>query len=109
MSTSTQVTLREVLLQQAEYRGWLYLPDSPLSLDTLGYFVQFNKDEDPTDEGQLPEQVRSLSLRETIDAPTVEDIVINARQQLGSPSLEQLLQALVYYVENDAFMRFATK
>lgn len=42
----------------------------------------------------------------TLDSATIEDIVINAHDQVDEPSVAQLLDAFVFYVENDAFILF---
>ncbi|WP_258170584.1 DUF7716 domain-containing protein [Burkholderia cepacia] len=42
----------------------------------------------------------------TLNSSTIEDIVINAHDQIDEPTLAQLFDAFVFYVENDAFILF---
>ena len=36
----------------------------------------------------------------------MEDIITNAKNQLSTPSIEQLFEAFQFYIENDAFIEF---
>lgn len=47
------------------------------------------------------------ALRRLLSVQDVQGIVSNARQQLGSASIGQLVEALQYYAINDAFIDFA--
>jgi hypothetical protein len=44
--------------------------------------------------------------RRLLSVQDVQGIVSNARQQLGMPTTEQLVEALQYYVTKDAFIEF---
>jgi hypothetical protein len=99
------VTIREVLAGDDSYSGWLYLPARPWSLDTKGTFVVFDKNADP-DADEIPDLVKKNNWQEVLDAATIEDIVDNAKQQLGSPSIDDLFKAFQFYVDRDAFIRF---
>jgi hypothetical protein len=105
ISMEELVTIREVLQAGEQHRGWLYLPERPWSLDTKGTFVEFDKDADP-DADEIPELVKKNNWREVLDAASIEDIVDNATQQLGSPSIDDLFKAFQFYVDQDAFIRF---
>jgi hypothetical protein len=99
------VTIREILEGREPFSGWLYLPPPPWSLDTNGIFVEFDKDADPDDD-QIPELVKTNKWIEVLDAASIEDIVSNAKQQLGSPSIDQLFKAFEFYLDRDAFVVF---
>ncbi len=49
----------------------------------------------------VPTQYRRL-----LSVQDVQGIVSNARQQLGKPTTEQLVEALQYYVTKDAYLEF---
>lgn len=42
--------------------------------------------------------------RVTLNSTTIEDIVINAHDQVDEPSVAQLLDAFVFYVDNEEFI-----
>jgi hypothetical protein len=99
------VTIREVLVKADVFQGWLYLPDKPWLLDTEGIFVREDLDADPS--APFPPVVLSpCQLKEALDAASIEDIISNAEQQLAKPTLENLLEAFLFYMENDAFIEF---
>jgi len=41
-----------------------------------------------------------------LDSTSIEDVVTNAKAQVGNPTQRQLFDAFVYYFENDAFIAF---
>jgi len=100
-----QISLRTILRDPGLFTGWLYLPSQPWTLDTEGIFFKFDKNADPNVD-QTPEVVRTNNWQEVLDAASIEDIVDNARAQLEDVSVGDLLQAFIYYVENDAFIKF---
>jgi hypothetical protein len=44
--------------------------------------------------------------RSVIGTNEIQDIVINAREQLSAATVEQLLEAFLFYIDNDAFFDF---
>src|SRR6476469_1487810 len=100
------VRIRDVLVQQDEYGGWLYLTASPWSLETQGVFVKEDKDADPNSDAHVPDIVKRNGWAEVLDAASIEDIVLNAKVQIAEPSEEDLFEAFNFYVDNDAFMDF---
>ncbi len=42
--------------------------------------------------------------RVTLNSATIEEIVINAHDQVDEPSVAQLLDAFVFYVDNEEFI-----
>ncbi|TCW76833.1 hypothetical protein C5O80_35215 [Burkholderia sp. SRS-46] len=98
---TTAVSLKHILETPGDFSGWLYLPPTPWTLDTEGAFALDTKDED---EPITPDIAKQPGWRITLASSTIEDIVINAHDQVDDPSLSQLLDAFVFYVENDAFI-----
>lgn len=105
MNKMMMVTIREALENTDVFQGWLYLPAKPWSLSTEGIFIKENRDADPA-APFLPAILAPCQLKETLDAASMEDIILNAEQQLGRPTLEELFEAFLFYVENDAFIDF---
>lgn len=105
--------LRDVLRDPTgyDYRCWLYLPeDEPWSLDSIAMPL---RDEDISPEEELdpdagiPEIAKQNLLMRSLEITTVEEIRVNLQQQIGDPETltdELLLEAFLYYYDNDAFM-----
>lgn len=70
--------------------------DSSLVVDSR----DLEEDED------VPAIAAQLGLTRCLAAEQLQDVVENARLQLGSPAPEQLLDALNYFVLADAFISF---
>jgi len=105
MNKMLAVTIREVLEQKGEFFGWLFLPSKPWTLDTNGLFIQEDKDSDPS-EPFPPIIVEPCRLSAVLDWASIEDIVLNAKEQVGRPSVDNLFKAFIFYIENDAFITF---
>jgi len=54
----------------------------------------------------MPEAALEAELEPAIGMDAVQDVVINARDQLGTPAPDQLLAAFLFYYDNDAFIEF---
>lgn len=102
------ISIREVLQEPEMHSGWLYLPEQPWTLETQGVFVVDDKDVDP-DEDLVPAIVQENNWQEVLDSDTIEDVVENAKAQVVSPTVSQLFEAFIYYVENDAFIDFGAR
>jgi hypothetical protein len=103
---SDLVSIRDILSRKENYDGWLYLPPKPWSLDTMGAFIQSDKNADPGSLAHIPDFVKSDGWKEALDSEGIEDIIDNAGYQLDEPSINDLFAAFLYYVENDAFIQF---
>ncbi|MGC3029074.1 DUF7716 domain-containing protein [Burkholderia sp. DN3021] len=105
MSTTiaTPASLKHILEHPGDFSGWLCLPPMPWTLDTEGAFSDDTKD---ADEDTAPVIATQPGWQITLDSSTIEDIVINAHDQIDEPTLAQLFDAFVFYVENDAFILF---
>lgn len=99
------VTIREVFEKNGEFSGWLYLPRQPWTLDTEGLFIEMDIDADPSDPFP-PALIGPCNLEEALDAAGIEDVISNAHSQLSNPSIDRLVDAFLFYIENDAFIEF---
>lgn len=54
----------------------------------------------------LAKQVKKNGWIETLDGAAIEDLVENAKEQLGNLSLTDLFRSFVFYYKNDAFLQF---
>lgn len=98
---ATGVSLQLILERPGDFSGWLHLPPMPWTLNTEGAFAPYSDD---PDEDTVPDVAKQHGWRITLDSATIEDVVINAHDQVDDPSFAQLLDAFVFYVENDAFI-----
>ncbi|RQZ61083.1 hypothetical protein [Burkholderia sp. Bp9004] len=96
--TATEVSLKHVLEHPGDFTGRLCLPPTPWTPDTSGVFFEDAKD------GAVSDAATPPGWRVTLNSATIEDIVINAHDQVDEPSIAQLFDAFVYYVENDEFI-----
>ena len=97
------VSLKQILETPGDFSGWLYLPPKPWTLDTEGAFsADAQHAEDDASSSIALQPGGSV----TLNSATIEDIVINAHDQIDEPSVSQLLDAFVFYVENDEFILF---
>lgn len=103
IDSPTEVSLQHILERPGDFSGWLYLPPMPWALDTEGAFFE---DVDDAAADVAPAMAAQPGWKVTLDSATIEDIVINAHDQVDEPSVAQLLDAFVFYVENDAFILF---
>ncbi|WP_423370115.1 DUF7716 domain-containing protein [Burkholderia sp. LMG 32019] len=104
MSTTlvTAVSLKHILEHPGDFSGWLHLPPVPWMPDTEGVFSDYIKGADDA----IPAIAIQPGWQVTLNSATIEDIVINAHDQVDEPSVAQLLDAFVFYVENDEFILF---
>lgn len=95
------LSIRQILEQVGKNSGWLYLPKGSWTLETKGIFVPYSKDDNP-----IPEFVKEMDLKITVDSDTIEDIESNAQDQIGFSDIDKLFEAFLYYCKNDAFIEF---
>jgi len=104
-----KITLREALESTQKtppiYRGWLFLPSQPWTLETIGTFFDLDKN-NKSQHDQTPEDIKSKKLTLTLDSDLIEDVISNARAQRPNVTTNELLAAFTYYCDNDAFLKF---
>jgi len=103
MSTTyaTTASLQHILEHPGDFSGWLCLPPTPWTLDTEGEFAD---DADHAEGTTPPAAAPYPDWRVTLNSATIEDIVINAHDQVDEPSIAQLFDAFVFYVDNEEFI-----
>lgn len=86
--------------------GWLYLPNSSKdwNLETIGIFVddEFGEEE----EEEKTQQLLANGWVETLDSVMIEDVIYHAKEQIENVTPEELLEAFIYFIENDTFKEF---
>lgn len=105
-------TLREVLkgIMVASTRCWLYLPeDEEWTLDSRAVVLESEEvspghEDDPN--AGIPALAIQNKLVQVLPVGTVQDVVTNAREQRPKAAEGDLLTALLYYYDNDAFIDF---
>ncbi|MCA8101417.1 DUF7716 domain-containing protein [Burkholderia contaminans] len=100
-TTTTEVSLQHILEHPGDFSGWLCLPPTPWTLDTEGAFTE---DAGDSETDTPPTVAPHPGWRVTLNSATIEDIVINAHDQVDEPSVAQLFDAFVFYVDNDEFI-----
>jgi hypothetical protein len=97
------VTLHEALIlaDSLPTSSALFLPgDEEWSLDTPCAILEV----DPYDGSDVPLFAREHGLAYALSADQVQDVVDNAREQVATPTPEQVLAALRFYYDRDAFI-----
>jgi hypothetical protein len=104
------MTLREALhsIDSQSIGCWLYLSASVnWTLDSPCLILESEEVppelEDDPDAG-IPEIVKERDLMEALSVGQVQEIVTNAKSQKANVSDEELLEAFLYYYDNDAFL-----
>jgi len=102
------ISIGDVLSFPGNNTEWFCLPPDKnnWTLYTKGVFTLDARDFPPDSDEYLPKQVKNDGWIEVLDGGTIEEIVANANEQLGVPSLEELFKAFIFYYENDAFLEF---
>ncbi len=98
-------TLREVLdTIDNQPDNWLFLPSSEQwSLDSPCAILDTS---DLDDDDDTPPEAKAADLMLALSVSQVQDIIHNAKAQLGAITAEQGLEGFLYYYDNDAFKDF---
>ncbi len=94
-TVATTASLKHILESPGDFSGWLCLPPMPWTLETEGAF---------SDAATPSATATQPGWRVTLNSATLEDIVINAHDQVDEPTVAQLFDAFVFYVDNDEFI-----
>jgi len=105
---SSDFVLLKHVLEQVESFPWthaLYADRTvPWSLQTK--CLVHDPDDVASDDDDLPEIVVAAEMQDVLEIQDVKDIVANAKAQRPDVTLDELLQAFVFYIERDAFIAF---
>lgn len=83
--------------------GFLYLPmDEVWQLQTRCAVLA------KSDSDGVPDLAQQHGLSYALEMASVQEIVVNARGQLGEPTVDQLFEAFLFYYDHDAFITFDT-
>lgn len=83
----------------------LFLPKEEVwELDTEGLIWDLDDVEDESDE--VPKVAMDLGLIYALSIQDIQDIVYNAKQQKENVSADDLLEAYLYYYDNDAYIEW---
>lgn len=96
-------TLGEVLGNDRGFNSahFLYLPlDEVWNLETRCAILA------QSDLDAVPDVAQHNGLSYALGVAAVQDIVANAREQIASVSLGELMQAFLFYYDHDAFITF---
>lgn len=103
-------TLGQVLAYfEPKPRGyWLYLPEHiPWGAETKCMVlesVEVPPEEEDLQYAGIPELARQNDMIDALPMSSIEEIVHNARAQKAHASVEELVEAFLYYYDNDAFI-----
>jgi hypothetical protein len=100
------LTLGEVLEigEDLPFRHFLFLP---LKVGWKATTPCGILDADELDDPDQHPIALERSLSSVIGTNEVQDIVVNARTQLPNATVDQLLTAFLFYIDNDAFIDFS--
>ena len=102
------ISIREILEKPDNIpEGWLFLPkeSDQWNLDTKGilHVEDLNLSPEEMEDSQPKEEDGWV---EFLDNNIMEEVIFNAGEYEGDRTSEELLQAFIFYYENDAFMEF---
>lgn len=99
-------TLVEVIsiIDELPWRNAVYLPVNIL-WDKDTYCATLDPD-DSEEQDEEPAFARQHGLRYALDVHIVQQIVENAKQQKPDVDIDSLIDAFLYYYNNDAFIEF---
>ena len=102
-----ETTLGEVL-QKAGELPWdhhLYVPRTEQLMISSPVIVLNDDEEVERSINNEPLYTESTNVKYLLYLSAVQDVVENLQKQVNNPSIEQLFEALKYYVEKDAFIK----
>ena len=92
-------------IDKFEWSDALFLPeDEKWNLDTEGLICDPNDVENASDE--VPRAAKEHNLMDALSIQDIQDIVYNAKLQKETGSIDELLEAYLYYYDNDAFIEW---
>lgn len=101
-----RTVLLEAIKSPNSFKGWLYLKPGAISADTQCIFYEADKTVDPAEDASIRESLAREGWQSTVSASDIEDVTLNCLDQIEEPSISDLILALTYYIEEDAFIDF---
>jgi len=99
------IPLWQVLQSPGEFEGWLYLQNGPWTLETRGFFRSADLSLSPEEEKSARVAITNEGWKPIVTASEIEDILYNLEYQVDeTPSMQQKLDALIFFYENDAYI-----
>ena len=110
MRLTEKTSLGDVLLNCADFswKAWLYLPaDAPWALEASASVLESTEvppdmEDDP--EAGVPLYARKHNLIQALPISDVQSIVQHRKAAIPEASIDDLLEAFLYYYDNDAFL-----
>lgn len=83
--------------------GWLFLPlkKEDWNINTMGMFIEDSYDIESDVAAKISGKYKDWI--EVLDNASIEDVVENAKVSVAQCGLNDLLNALIFYFENDSF------
>ena len=104
--TSEQVGKLGDLLRSIDDQPWNYSVYLPARQDWNENTPYIIADPDQLDESETePLLARKSGLQYALGVGATQDVIINAKEQKPGATLPELIAALRYYFDNDAFMK----
>ncbi|MBF7142721.1 MULTISPECIES: DUF7716 domain-containing protein [Pseudomonas] len=99
--------IKEILLNVGTMpNGWLYLPNTEWTLETVGAFSLDSKDFPPGSTDHLPDQALREGWVEVLETAMIEDVIDDVDRQLITPNVNDYFEAFKFFYEHDAFITF---
>lgn len=104
--------IKEVYLAEGETKlcadsSWCVYASVPeLELESLCYVLPYPAYDVETDEETFPELAVQKELDVVYTHDMLQDVIMSALDQKEDASVQELFEAILYYVENDTFMDF---
>lgn len=104
---SSIYTLIEILrsTQKFDLDNALYLERKPWSASSQALVLDPDDVEEALDPDSDPKEAKDFGMKYAIMMQDLDDICENLKSQVSSPTDDQLFQAFIYYMENDAFIK----
>jgi hypothetical protein len=98
-------TLAQALCDYSAHQGWLYIQDQEPALSSLVFFNSASLSQSPEEERVLRTSFLSEGWRSTLAADDIDEVISNLEDQLEKePTLEQRLNAFLFFLKHDAFV-----
>lgn len=99
------ITFKQAIENIEDNRGWLYCQagENPKENSKV-FFYQADLELSPEEEKEIRDDFKRSNYQPYLTKEDLEDIIINLEDQVENPSLDQKINAIHYFHDNDAFM-----